>query len=301
MDVLLENFAAPSPRLASRALGVADRWLRGPRPDERLVDGVLKISQRSDFADGKARYALLEAVRQSNPSLLTGKFRQVLLSSLNANEPDVLISAIQILDDDQAPVRRSSQISGALTPLLKRYEPALRGVVLRAIARTAPPRDPVVEDALIASLTDKSAYVRSQACMGLGVVGTDKSVPALIPLLADLEDNRQQYYASTFEHPTVLKALNSSYWPHVADAAQYALLRLAPTAPRVDPPKPKDVEGSLKSNAKALRAWYAKNKDAYKAAAGGASASTTTQNASAKSSGEHSTQPVKAPLPANGN
>jgi HEAT repeats len=259
VSVVIQQLSSTTPRVVTRALAVAALGLSAPKPDGQLIDALVQLSKKSDFSAGKGRYVLLGALRHAPLTLRRGALKSVLVSSLTASEPYVVIEALQLLDDEDAPARRDAQLETAFLPLLDRSEPQIRGVALRSLGRVARV-DGSIKDAMVAALKDENPFVRSQACVALGMAEVNSAVPALVPLLDDLADNRIQYYAANFEQDHLLKALTSSYWPHVADAAQYALLHLANKAPRVDPPKPIDVPGSLKANAKILKAWYAKNK-----------------------------------------
>lgn len=258
-DLILQNLAAEEPRLAGRAATAAMIGLDASGTDPELVQAVLELSEKEDFRSGEGRYTLLSAAAQTSTATRKTKLRPLLLSSLNAPEAYVAVTAIEALDDDKLTARSDTELRAALLPLLGHSEAAVRGVAARSLGELGK-GNPEVEAALIQTLTDASAFVRAQACVALGISGSPSAVHALIPLADDVADSRIQYTARSLEQQSVLKSLNVSHWPHVAHAAQYAIQRLAPEAPRVDPAKPKDVTGSLRANGKILKAWYAKHR-----------------------------------------
>lgn len=287
--VLLKHLNSKEPRLAAIALVAAAPALGGAQPNERLLSAVIALADTDEFRAGKGRYAVLESVRRASYMVRKQRLKNVLLSSLDAPEHYVVVAALQALDNEKLPVRGDLEIQKACFPLLQHHEPAVRGMAAHTLGRVG--KESVrVQSALIDVLKDDDAFVRSQAALALGAVGTAPAVHALIPLVDDHADNRLQYFATTFERDSMLKALNSSYWPHVSDAVQVAVMRLAPSAPRIEPPKPADVLGSLKQNAKTLRAWYEKNK-------GSIPRDSESQAQTAKPTSPRSTLPASANTP----
>jgi hypothetical protein len=258
-DVILQNLTATEPRLAARAATAAMIGLDSGGADPQLVQALLELSEKEGFRSGEGRYTLLSAAQQTSLATRNAKLRHLLLSSLSASEVYVVVAAIEALDDDKLKPRSDKELQSALRPLLSHSEAAVRGMAARSLGELGKGNSEV-EAALTQMLTDASAFVRAQACVALGISGTASAVHALIPLADDVADSRIQYLAHSLDARNMLKALNVSHWPHVAHAAQYAIQRLAPDAPRVDSPKPKDVTGSLKENAKTLKAWYGKHR-----------------------------------------
>lgn len=288
-SVLLKHLNSKEPRVAAIALAAATPALGGAQPNERLLAAVIALADEDEFRAGKGRYAVLESVRRASHTVRKQRLKNVFLSSLDAPEHYVVVAALQALDNEKLPVRGDPELQKASFPLLQHHEPAVRGMAAHMLGRVGKESERA-QSALIDLLKDDNAFVRSQAATALGAVGKAPAVHALIGLVDDHADNRMQYFAATFERDSLLKALNSSYWPHVSDAAQVAVMRVAPGAPRIEPPKPADVLGSLKQNAKTLRAWYEKNKGSIPRDSG-------SQAQTAKPASPRSTLPASANTP----
>jgi hypothetical protein len=258
--VIQRHLLSDDHRVASRALALAKPALTGAA-DPELLKSVVSLGQTNAFQAGSERYEVLVTLSNVGVGQRRGAVDDLLLASLNAPEPFVVITALRQLHNPKLRARVNKPIAQAALPLLTHSEPAVRGLAAILLGQTAK-ADSGAAQALLAALGDKSPYVRSQAATALTTMQYTPGLHALLPLIGDLEKNNLEYEVRGLEGRASRQVLSGSYWPHVAAAAQEAATRLAPATLKLkfEPVAPKDVPGTLKTNAKTFMAWYQAHK-----------------------------------------
>jgi HEAT repeats len=246
--------------VAARALALIKPALTGS-PDPELLKAVVTLGQTNAYQAGRERYEILRTLADVNVTDKNGAVKALVLSSLAAPEPPVVIAALKQLAGPRQRARSDAAIVEKTLPLLNHADAGVRGMAAAVLGQNGK-NNSEVPKALTKALTDAAPYVRSQAATALAHLDYTPALHSLLPLTQDLAKNSHEYSFQSFEQRPDRHVLQGSYWPHVSAAALEAIVRLAPKEAKlyVDQVAPKDVEGSLKKHAKTYAAWYEKNK-----------------------------------------
>ncbi len=259
--VVAARLSSPDPKILERAIEASSHTVSGEKPSREVIDALVRISSSHD--DAGIRAEAIDRLRLIRGFWDDAKVAAALLKALHHREPFVVSRALFGLRPRAAQLPDKEKFLERGLELLEHPDPGVRGRAAEFVGRLALGKDELAEK-LEPMLKDKDPYVRSAAATGLSYLGTAPSIHAIAKLLGDKAKN--QYELCCYRTPTgrsVRVLHDGSAWGQVSDAAVRALERLSRRTEihfKADPVDRNDIEGSLKKNAAAARAWYQKVK-----------------------------------------
>jgi hypothetical protein len=257
--VVRHHIHSRNPRLAARAMAAAKPLLTGASPEDATLDKVLEIATSAPFETSEGRWATLDAVAVVNRAKRPAALKRILSRSLKDSSPGVVIAALELLYSPRLAPRADAALTAELTPLLSHYDAGVRGVAATALGKNGKDQAPAL-DGLLRALSDEHPFVRAKASEALSGLSYGPSVHDLVKLASDYAAPNYSYTVNTFDKNGLPQQRRGAHWPHVAAAAQDALLKIGHPELKLEQVQPKDPKASLTRNAAAIRSWYAANK-----------------------------------------
>jgi len=257
--VVAARLSSQDPKILERAIEASSHAVSGQKPSREVIDALVKIASSHD--DAAIRAEAIDRLRLIRGFWDDPRVAAALLKALHHREPFVISRALFGLRPRAAQLPDKEKFLERGLELLEHPDPGVRGRAAEFVGRLAMGKDELAEK-LEPMLKDENPYVRSAAATGLSYLGTPSSIHAIAKLLGDKAENK--YELCCYRTPmgrSVKVQHDGSAWGQVRDAAVHALERLSRRTElpfKADPVDRADIEGSVKKNAAAARAWYQK-------------------------------------------
>ncbi len=259
--VVVAHLGSKNDKILARALHAAKAGIAGRSGDKPILTKILEVGRQRK--DGPAQFAVLDALRRGDRNLMAPEVSELMLNSLKHEKAYVVSMALQALTLRAGRIKDRKTLKAKAIELAKHADPGVRGRALGLLSRVGH-RDEAALQVALEALKDEHPFVRSEAADALVTLRYQPAIHELIKLVDDMAENR--YDIEGWKHldgtPGRLHH-DGSAWSRVNDSVMSAIKRLSRagrTRLKLDPINAKSVEESLKKNAAATKAWYAKEK-----------------------------------------
>jgi len=259
--VIAAHLKSKDEKIQGYALEAAPHAVSGKSPHQPVVDRLIEIA--NDHKSAAARAEAIDRLRLVRNFQQDEKIAEAFLKALDNDKPYVVSKALFGLRLRATGLVMRDKFLAKARQLLKHADPGVRGRAAELVGRLGAGKEDVAAE-LEALLEDENPFTRSAATSALAHMGHLSSVRKIIKLVDDTEKNT--YDIRDFKTLTGRAGWvhhDGSAWSRVQDAAIRSLERLSmktKTRFKADRVDSKDVEGSLKKNARAAKNWYAKVK-----------------------------------------
>lgn len=256
VKVISYRFGTDNDLVLKRCFDASSKVLSGRYARPELVKRVLEITNKQNRP--AVEFAALDALYNIPDRLQTDAVKKLYVGALDSGKPFLISNALWRLSLMHP--KFSEDLRARAEKLANNADPGVRGRALDLMSSLWT-RDKKTIEVALQKLTDKNAFVRSEACDTLASAGYKPAIHKIAPLLSDKAPNTYDIRGfPTLDGSHGWLHHDGSAWSRVYDAAMRAIERLSQRKWTMPPIRARHAQADLDKAAQSAKAWYAKNK-----------------------------------------